>query len=87
MNVFNAGLHKYTKPYLSIYMSAILSDSFRVESAKILQDSIVNSTPTYMFIGKSTEWPSGNTVNPSDSKVSQSDAMNDLIVGKRLGDD
>lgn len=66
-------------------MSAILSDSFRVESAKILRDSIVNSTPTYMFIGKSTEWPSGNTVNPSDSKVSQSDAMNDLIVGKRLG--
>lgn len=66
-------------------MSAILSDSFRVESAKILRDSIVNSTPTYMFIGKSTEWPSGNTVNPSDSKVSQSDAMNDLIIGKRLG--
>ena len=66
-------------------MTAILSDSFRVESAKILRDSIINSTPTYMFIGKTTEWPQSATVNPSDSQVSRSDSMNDMIVGKRLG--
>lgn len=66
-------------------MTAILSDSFRVESAKILRDSIVNSTPTYMFIGKATDWPNGTVVNPSDSQVSASDSMNDMIFGKRLG--
>ena len=66
-------------------MTAILSDSFRVESAKILRDTIRNSTPTYMFIGKTTEWPNRTVVNPSDSQVSASDSMNDMIFGKRLG--
>ena len=66
-------------------MTAVLSDSFRVESAKILLDSIVNSTATYMFIGKSTEWPNATSVNPSDSQDTRSDSLNDMIVGKRLG--
>jgi len=64
-------------------MSAVLTDSFRVNSATLMLNALV-ANPSYVFIGKSSPWPNDIPQTPLDNKVESSTALNDMIFGKKI---
>lgn len=68
-------------------MTAILTDSFRVEAATSLFDYISNPSNTvYMYLGKDSKWPNSGDVpvDPINNIKSTATTHYDLIMCKRL---